>query len=687
MAALDHDRDFKMTALVHIVTPIGMLGYGINQDHLNQGLKETVPSGVPTAIILDSGSTDGGPNCLALGVMTCARSNYKRDLTKILASAHQFKVPVLIGSAGGDGSDEHVEEILQIVEEIAAEPGNDFDFKSVTIFASVPKELVSRRLAEGAVFGCGRAVPPASQKDIDDAPRILAQMGPEPFVNAMQENPDFSLVIGGRAYDPAPYVAFADYWFQKHIPDPDSEQYSRLLGAFTHMGKIMECGGVCAVPKSAGAVSTVYLDGTFDVRPLDPRCKCTSLSVAAHTLYEKTRPDILHGPGGYLDLQASKYEELSDGRTVRVRGGIFRTSKALGVPYTVKLEAARRSGFRSLYMGSVRDPTLIRQLDEFLLRIKAYVAQNQVDPGMWKLGFHTYGRSGRVKGQKVDLLPDEVFIVGEALADTQALATSVCDTARVATIHGAYPGQKATSGNFAFGIVGAKVIEMGSCPEFCLYHLMELQPGEESAALIQVKREPDVIAVNTPELSTNVPVFRWRTERVGKAVGLADSSTQQQDISPEKGSDEVRVPAVVKAESEITRGLRHLRAHATLADVASVLRSKNSGPFEITFDVIFESEQVYRIIKESQILSSKLIEDLYDLKPEDVLWCGWFDQARAWKATIPRKRHGISMAGGGFMENDIHGSQQYIPLLHVELPEEVLGPLQQAGEGAKHVNL
>jgi len=68
------------------------------------------------------------------------------------------------------------------------------------------------------------------------------------------------------------------------------------------------------------------------------------------------------------------------------------------------------------------------------VRIKEYVAQNQSEPGMWKLGFHTYGRSGRVNRQKVDLLPDEVFIVGEALADTQALATTVCDTARVATI-------------------------------------------------------------------------------------------------------------------------------------------------------------------------------------------------------------------------------------------------------------
>lgn len=125
MGAFNHDTDLELTALVHIVTPIGMLGYGINQDQLNQGLSDTVPSGVPTAIILDSGSTDGGPNCLALGVMTCPRLNYKRDLTKILISAHRFKVPVLIGSAGGDGSDEHVEEILQIVEEITAEPGNE----------------------------------------------------------------------------------------------------------------------------------------------------------------------------------------------------------------------------------------------------------------------------------------------------------------------------------------------------------------------------------------------------------------------------------------------------------------------------------------------------------------------------------------------------------------------------------
>ena len=102
-------------------------------------------------------------------------------------------------------------------------------------------------------------------------------------------------------------------------------------------------------------MAIVYLDGTFDIRPLSPGSKCTPLSVAAHTLYEKTRPDILHGPGGYLDVNDSKYEQLEDGKTVRVRGARFFTSAVQGVPYQIKLEAARMTGFRTMYMGSMKD--------------------------------------------------------------------------------------------------------------------------------------------------------------------------------------------------------------------------------------------------------------------------------------------------------------------------------------------
>jgi hypothetical protein len=113
------------TPICHIITPIGNLGYGFEQSLLLEALEQTVPTGVPTAIILDSGSTDSGPGNLGLGKMTCPRSAYERDVGKIMAAAHRFQVPILIGSAGGDGSDDHVKEIFAICGENAAIPGNE----------------------------------------------------------------------------------------------------------------------------------------------------------------------------------------------------------------------------------------------------------------------------------------------------------------------------------------------------------------------------------------------------------------------------------------------------------------------------------------------------------------------------------------------------------------------------------
>jgi len=184
-------------------------------------------------------------------------------------------------------------------------------------------------------------------------------MGPEPFLDAMRANPDFNVMIGGRAYDPSPYVAYAAHISGVPLDDWSSDELRRQVGGFTHMGKIMECGGVCAIPKSQGAIATVYRNGTFEISPLDSKARCTSISVAAHTLYEKSRPDILHGPGGYLDLNTANYEQLPDGRTVRVHGGTFHWTRETGSPYQVKLEAAKTVGYRTMYMGSIKDRTYL----------------------------------------------------------------------------------------------------------------------------------------------------------------------------------------------------------------------------------------------------------------------------------------------------------------------------------------
>jgi hypothetical protein len=96
-----------------------MLGYGLHEDHTAAAIADKLRNGAPTALILDSGSTDSGPEKLALGCMTVPRDSYARDLRKLLKLAWNFRVPLIFSSAGGDGSDEHVRELTSIVEEIA----------------------------------------------------------------------------------------------------------------------------------------------------------------------------------------------------------------------------------------------------------------------------------------------------------------------------------------------------------------------------------------------------------------------------------------------------------------------------------------------------------------------------------------------------------------------------------------
>jgi hypothetical protein len=111
--------------IANIITPVGMLGYGLKEEETHHALGTALQNGAPTAIILDSGSTDSGPEKLALGVMSVPRGNYVRDLRTLVKLGHAFKVPVIFSSAGGDGSDEHVREMIRIINEIAEEVGKE----------------------------------------------------------------------------------------------------------------------------------------------------------------------------------------------------------------------------------------------------------------------------------------------------------------------------------------------------------------------------------------------------------------------------------------------------------------------------------------------------------------------------------------------------------------------------------
>ena len=81
-------------------------------------------------------------------------------------------------------------------------------------------------------------------------------------------------------------------------------------GVYWHMGKIVECGAACAEPKGRVIKATIRKD-SFDLEPMNPAERCTPLSVAAHTLYEKGRPDMLSGAGRRARISTVRsYEAL-----------------------------------------------------------------------------------------------------------------------------------------------------------------------------------------------------------------------------------------------------------------------------------------------------------------------------------------------------------------------------------------
>ena len=90
---------------LRIFTPIGNIGYGYNTSIF----WDTIENHGVDAIICDAGSTDSGPQKLALGHTTVPRQSYEADLEPMVAAAHAYHVPVIIASAGSDGSNDHVD--------------------------------------------------------------------------------------------------------------------------------------------------------------------------------------------------------------------------------------------------------------------------------------------------------------------------------------------------------------------------------------------------------------------------------------------------------------------------------------------------------------------------------------------------------------------------------------------------
>lgn len=102
-----------------------------------------------------------------------------------------------------------------------------------------------------------------------------------------------------------------------------------------------------------------------------------------------------------------------------------------------------------------------------------------------------------------------------------------------------------------------------------------------------------------------------------------------------------------------------------LGQLASVIRSKNAGPFQITIDVMFAHAATYRCVLDAHILTPTVVARLYGIDAADVEVIP-FDRVFSIKVTMPR-RWG-SRGSGSAGDRDVYGAQQHGPLLDLPVP-------------------
>jgi hypothetical protein len=96
---------------------------------------------------------------------------------------------------------------------------------------------------------------------------------------------------------------------------------------------------------------------------------------------------------------------------------------------------------------------------------------------------------------------------------------------------------------------------------------------------------------------------------------------------------------------------------ASLLELCSLIRSKNAGPFELTFDFMCRDEETYRRLCESKMLTTTLFARLFHIDEKDVLLFE-HDAALAVKVSIPRPA-----IQGATEDTDCYGGQQYALVL------------------------
>jgi hypothetical protein len=687
-----------MAKLIYrVVSACGALGYGYPRASMDEAMKGRVD-----AIISDAGSMDAGPYYLGTGTEYFEREAVKLDYRNMVEAGLKIDGPVILGSIGMAGGPGNVEWMLDVAKEVFAEL-NVRDAKVAVIGAELDAEVVIKELRAGQLRPTGAG--PELNEDALRESVIVGQMGIHPLMTALESGAKY--ILAGRSCDIA---LFASDMIRRGI-DP---------GLAYHVGHVLECGALACDPGSPSdcLVAEVYDDGTALFVAPDPNRRCTPNSIAAHSLYEESHPQLQFYPEGILAMEKTQFF-AKDSRVAGIRNSKFvHASKPW--PWSIKLEGARRVGKRKVSLLHIDAGDLTKIPSDVLV----------------------YGRNG-IQTRPVQGSERELGIIIETSAKTEEAATTLASLLTHYLIHYGYPGRKATAGNIAYpmspnlvsfrrddGTFGAIVPSGTRDPIFfanyqkikaavikiienefpdalnnATYRIIDADASSPVVLLRTVDRDVDALnarhakeierikQVTQPKsgslFNLDAPdVYEWTLYHLLQNEGVIKDTMFPIAYYRANGASWVKESTERPKYFDI--GVTDYRgnlddrtlsliadvppsgnAHGTqgLLDMAVVIRSKDAGVNRLTFDIVFNSAADYEAALHSNVFHKGNVAKILNVPAASVVGTFFVDTCNAIKLSIDRPNISASID-----EHDVFGAQQQsaveqlvVPVYAVEL--------------------
>jgi hypothetical protein len=677
--------------IYRVVSACGALGYGYPKESLQAALKGRVD-----AIICDGGSMDAGPYYLGTGTEYFEREAVKADFRHMVAAGKQLGCPVILGSSGMAGGNRNLDWMIDVAKDVFAEL-DIREAKVAVIRSELDPELVVEEYRKGALRPTGLG-PELTENALRESV-IVGQMGIHPLITALEAGAQF--IMAGRSCDVA---LFASDMIRRGID----------AGLAYHVGHILECGALACDPGSPSdcLVAEIYDDGTALFTPPNSERRCTAYSIAAHSLYEESHPQLQFYPEGILVMEKTQFFSR-DSRSAGIRNSRFIRSRKPW-PWSIKLEGSRRLGARKVSLIYI-DPADLSNIPEDIM---------------------VYGRNG-VQATSVEGSQRELGIIIETAARTQEDAILLASVLTHYLIHYGYPGRKATAGNIAYplspnlvsfrrsdGLFGAIVPSGTRDPVFFQNYarikaaVIKLVSDEFPGALANadftitdadasnpaillrtVDRDPKKLAVlhqqaidRITQLVIPKSASRLNLDAPDAYVWSLYHLLQNEDLIKgtmfpigyyrangadwrEEGGERPRYFDIGETgyRGDVDdRSLSLIADHAPsgvpvgshrLLDMAIVIRSKDAGINRLTFDIIFTSGENYEAALHSNAFAKNNIAKVLKLPSDHVVGTFFVDTCNAIKISVDRPNISASMD-----ERDVFGAQQQAAIERMEIP-------------------